>query len=94
GLSTDVLGHLLEVLSGRSLAELLNERVFSPLGMWDSGFVAQDPTRLAQPFPQDPETGRSIRLIPVEAEPLRYAAGLGGVSTVGDYLRFLEALRT
>ncbi|MFX8327808.1 serine hydrolase domain-containing protein, partial [Acinetobacter baumannii] len=44
GLSTDVLGHLLEVLSGRSLAELLNERVFSPLGMWDSGFVAQDPT--------------------------------------------------
>ncbi|MDM7325475.1 MAG: serine hydrolase domain-containing protein, partial [Thermus sp.] len=94
GLSTDVLGHLLEFLSGKSLEELLKERVFSPLGMRDSGFVAQDPTRLAQPFPKDPETGRSIRLIPVEALPPRYAGGLGGVSTAGDYLRFLEALRT
>lgn len=93
GLSTDVLGHLLEAMAGKSLAELLNERVFSPLGMWDSGFVAQDPTRLAQPFSRDPETGRSIRLIPVEAEPPRYAGGLGGVSTAWDYLRFLEALR-
>ncbi|WP_022798300.1 serine hydrolase domain-containing protein [Thermus islandicus] len=94
GLSTDVLGHLLEALAGKGLAELLEERVFRPLGMKDSGFVAQDPTRLAQPFPQDPETGRRIVLLPVEAPPPRYAGGMGGVGTAWDYLRFLEALRT
>ncbi|WP_243089789.1 serine hydrolase domain-containing protein [Thermus neutrinimicus] len=94
GLSTDVLGHLLEALTGKSLAELLEKRVFAPLDMRSSGFLARDPTSLAQPFSQDPETGRSIRLIPVEAEPPRYAGGLGGVSTALDYLRFLEALRT
>ncbi|MEN2981738.1 MAG: serine hydrolase domain-containing protein [Thermus sp.] len=93
GLATDVLGHLLEALSGKSLEALLRERVFAPLGMVDSGFWAEDPARLAQPFPQDPETGKRIRLIPVEAPPPRYAGGLGGVGTAGDYFRFLEALR-
>jgi len=93
GLSTDVLGHLLEALSGKSLAALLEERVFHPLGMRDSGFVAKDPARLAQPFPKDPETGRSVRLLPVEGKPPRYAGGMGGVGTAWDYLRFLEALR-
>ncbi|GAA6755427.1 serine hydrolase domain-containing protein [Thermus thalpophilus] len=94
GLSTDVLGHLLEAATGKSLKDLLKARVFAPLGMRDSGFQAQDPARLAQPFPQDPETGRRIALIPVEAPPPRYAGGMGGVSTASDYLRFLEALRT
>ncbi|TBH21821.1 serine hydrolase domain-containing protein [Thermus thermamylovorans] len=94
GLATDVLGHLLEALSGKALAELLAERVFAPLGMRDSGFRAEDPARLAQPFPKDPETGRSIRLLPVEGPPPRYAGGMGGVGTAQDYLRFLEALRT
>ncbi len=94
GLATDVLGHLLEALAGRSLAELLEERLFRPLGMRDSGFQAKDPARLAQPFPKDPETGRTPRLLPVEGPPPRYAGGMGGVGTAGDYLRFLEALRT
>lgn len=94
GLATDVLGHLLEALAGKSLADLLAERVFGPLGMRNSGFQAQDPARLAQPFPKDPETGRSIRLLPLEMPPPRYAGGMGGVGTAWDYLRFLEALRT
>ncbi|GGM91881.1 serine hydrolase [Thermus composti] len=94
GLSTDVLGHVLEALSGKTLDQLLEERLFAPLGMKDSGFQAKDPARLAQPFPKDPETGRSVRLIPVDTPPPRYAGGMGGVSTARDYLRFLEALRT
>lgn len=94
GLSTDVLGHLLEALSGKTLAELMEERVFAPLGMGDSGFQAKDSARLAQPFPKDPETGRRIALLPVEAPPPRFAGGMGGVGTALDYLRFLEALRT
>lgn len=88
GLSTDVLGHLLEALAGKELAELLEERVFRPLGMKDSGFVAQDPTRLAQPFPQDPETGRRIVLLPVEAPPPRYAGGMGGWGRPGTTFAF------
>ncbi|WP_337844731.1 serine hydrolase domain-containing protein [Thermus sp.] len=94
GLSTDVLGHLLEALSGKTLAELMEERVFTPLGMRDSGFQAKDPARLAQPFPKDPEMGRRIALLPLEAPPPRFAGGMGGVGTALDYLRFLEALRT
>lgn len=93
GLATDLLGHLLEALAGRSLAALLEERLFRPLGMKDSGFQAKDPARLAQPFPKDPETGRSLRLLPVETPPPRYAGGMGGVGTAADYLAFLEALR-
>jgi len=93
GLATDLLGHLLEALAGRSLAELLEERLFRPLGMRDSGFQAKDPARLAQPFPKDPETGHSLRLLPVETPPPRYAGGMGGVGTAADYLAFLEALR-
>ncbi|GAB5601890.1 serine hydrolase domain-containing protein [Thermus sp. FJN-A] len=93
GLSTDVLGHLLEALSGKTLDRLLEERVFAPLGLKDSGFQAKDPARLAQPFPKDPETGRSLRLLPVEGPPPRYAGGMGGVGTAGDYLAFLEAIR-
>ena len=93
GLATDPLGRLPEALAGRSLAELLEERLFRPLGMKDSGFQAKDPARLAQPFPKDPETRHSLRLLPVETPPPRYAGGMGGVGTAADYLAFLEALR-
>ncbi len=92
GLSTDVLGHLLEALAGKSLAELLEERIFGPLGMTDSGFQAKDPARLAQPFPTDPESGRRVLLLPVDQPPPRYAGGMGGVSTAPDYLRFAWGL--
>lgn len=46
-IATDVLGRLVEVLSGRRLDEFMRERIFVPLGMTDTGYVAKDPGRLA-----------------------------------------------
>ncbi|MER3537303.1 MAG: serine hydrolase [Thermus sp.] len=93
GLSTDLLGHLLEELAGEDLDRLMRKRLFEPLGMKDSGFAA-DEARLAQPFPQDPETQAPIRLIPPKPKEGRCVGGAGGFSTLDDYLRFAEALRT
>ncbi len=93
GLSTDLLGHLLEELAGEDLDRLMRKRLFEPLGMKDSGFAA-DEARLAQPFPQDPETQAPIRLIPPSPKAGRCVGGAGGFSTLDDYLRFAEALRT
>ena len=58
GLSVDVLGRIVEAISGKTLGEFLQERVFAPLGMTDSAFIVpQDKLdRLAQPFATDPAT--------------------------------------
>ncbi|KGQ22479.1 serine hydrolase domain-containing protein [Thermus filiformis] len=93
GLSTDLLGHLLEEIAGEDLESLMRKRLFAPLGMKDSGFTAF-PDRLAQPFPQDPETQAPIRLIPPSPKAGRHSGGAGGFSTLDDYLRFAEMLRT
>ncbi len=46
-IATDVLGRLVEVLSGKRFDEFLRERIFAPLAMTDTGFVAKDKSRLA-----------------------------------------------
>src|SRR5260370_32052631 len=93
-LSTDVLGRVVEAISGMTLGQFLQERLFSPLKMSDSGFFV--PTdklaRLAQPAPADPATGNPIRLIDVTARPNNDSGGAGGVSTAADYLRFAQML--
>ena len=58
GLSIDVIGLIVEALSGLSLGAFLQQRLFGPLGMVDTGFqVASE--RLARPLPLDPEIGRA-----------------------------------
>ncbi len=93
-LSSDVLGRVVEAISGMTLGQFLQERLFSPLKMSDSGFFV--PTdklaRLAQPAPADPATGNPIRLIDVTATPNNDSGGAGGVSTAADYLRFAQML--
>ncbi len=93
-LATDVLGRVVEAVSGVTLGRFLEERLFSPLKMTDSGFsVPQDKVgRLAQPLPADPATGSAIRLIDVTAPPKNDSGGAGGVSTAADYLRFAQML--
>src|SRR5690606_19831029 len=52
--STDVLGRVVEVAGGKSLGEVLRERIFDPLQMGDTAFYVTDParqTRVAEPFP-------------------------------------------
>ncbi len=102
--STDILGHLVELWSGRSLGAFLQERIFAPLGMVDTGFsVPTDKLgRVAQAFAKDPETGQSLmRLDPADpqgvlfdvGEKPKFESGGGGLlSTMADYVRFCQML--
>ena len=94
GLSIDVIGLVVEALSGQSLGAFLEQRLFGPLGMVDTGFVVpQDKVaRLARPLPRDPDTG-AAQSVPDRAQALRFECGGGGLaSTALDYLRFAQML--
>jgi CubicO group peptidase (beta-lactamase class C family) len=92
--STDVLGRLVEVLSGVSLGEFLETRILKPLGMTDTAFFvpAEHHGRLAEAFPRDPETDAPVQLVEVKEEPRFESGGGGMVSTALDYARFLQML--
>lgn len=92
--STDVLGAVLEVVSGMSLGELLRERIFEPLGMPDTGFHVppEQQHRIAEPFAIDPDTGAAVDLIDVRSAPVGESGGGGLVSTAADYARFLQLM--
>jgi CubicO group peptidase (beta-lactamase class C family) len=93
-LASDVLGRVVEAASGKRLADFLDERLFKPLKMADSGFSlpADKAKRLAQAFPVDPASGLPNKLIDVSAVPGNDSGGAGAVSTAGDYLRFVQML--
>jgi CubicO group peptidase (beta-lactamase class C family) len=93
GVSTDVLGRVVEVVSGKTLGEFLNERIFMPLGMTDTGFYvpAEKLSRAAQPW-QVPEAAPMTPRFDVAEKP-RFESGGGGLtSTIDDYLRFTTML--
>ena len=89
-----MLGRVIEVASGKRLNDFLQERLFRPLKMRDSGFsVAQTKmVRLAEPLETDRFSKQPNRLIDVSAPPKNDSGGAGGVSTAGDYLRFSQML--
>jgi CubicO group peptidase (beta-lactamase class C family) len=89
--STDVLGRVVEIVSGRTLGDFLHERIFAPLGMVDTAFYVPDAKRgrLAEPYSLDLLRAANIDTIE-SREPPRCEMGGGGlVSTIGDYARFL-----
>ena len=92
--STDVLGRLVEVLSGESLGEFVAGRILKPLGMADTDFhvPAAKHQRLAEAFARDPESGAGVQLIEVREKPSFESGGGGLVSTAMDYARFLQLL--
>ena len=92
--STDVVGRLIEVLSGSSLGEYLERNILAPLGMIDTAFhvPTSDHERLAEAFAKDPDTGAGVQLINVKEAPGFESGGGGLVSTAGDYARFLQML--
>ena len=94
GLSVDVLGRVIEIVSGMSLGQFLNERIFTPLGMTDSAFIVpQDKLgRLAQPFAIDKATNTPINLLDVTVPQKNDAGGAGSVGTASDYARFLQMM--
>ena len=93
-IATDVLGVLLARVSGQTLAVLLEERLFLPLRMNDSGFsvAAGKLNRVAQPFEIDPVWKIKFTMNDVSKPPARFSGGGGAVSTADDYLRFAQML--
>jgi CubicO group peptidase (beta-lactamase class C family) len=94
GRSTDVVGRLIEVLSGLKLSVYLDRHVLGPLGMIDTAFHVpqQHHSRLAEAFSKDPDSGAAVALTDVRAPPNFESGGGGLVSTAGDYARFLQML--
>ena len=92
--ATDVLGRVVEVVSGTTLGGFLQERVWSPLKMADTAFwvePAKQP-RLARPFAKDPDTGNAPSIRNVTERPKFECGGGCAVSTAGDYARFAQML--
>ena len=107
-LGVDVLGRLVEVVSGRTLDEFLRQRIFAPLGMKDTAFYPPEEkgARLATAytyyadkglarFPDTPITEGSF--VYAADYPLRgprklFAGGAGLVSSAGDYARFCQMM--
>ena len=92
--STDILGRVIEVVSGKTLGAFLHERILGPLQMNETGFHAghDNASRIAQPFANDPWTGDKVALFNPLDIPKMESGGGGLVSTVMDYARFCQML--
>jgi CubicO group peptidase (beta-lactamase class C family) len=93
--STDVLGRIIEIVSGQSLSQFLDTRLFAPLGMKDTSFYVPEPdrqARLAEAFPSDRMIGNVPMFDPRQVAPMESGGG-GLVSTAVDYASFLAMLR-
>lgn len=90
--ATDVLGALVEVVSGQTLGNFLNDQIFQPLKMLETAFsVPSDKHhRIAEPFTKDPDGGIQLKLINIQDPPKFESGGGGLVSTAHDYARFLQ----
>lgn len=89
--ATDVVGRLVELLSGQPLDVFLQERIFGPLGMTDTAFSAVDPDRMAALY--EPGLKRNDRLGAPALHPPEMLSGGGGlVGTAADYHRFTSML--
>ncbi|MGC2775984.1 MAG: serine hydrolase domain-containing protein [Bradyrhizobium sp.] len=93
GHSTDVLGRVIEIVSGQTLYQFEKQNILDPLGMTSTKFLLTTPeerTRMAEPLPSDPilvaaERGR-------RSHPEWESGGGGLVSDITDYARFAQML--
>lgn len=90
--ATDVLGRLVEVLSGQTLGAYLQQHILAPLGMFETGFSVppEKHGRIAEPFAHDPDGGTPLPMINIRHEAALESGGGGLVSTAMDYARFLQ----
>jgi CubicO group peptidase (beta-lactamase class C family) len=106
GLNTDVLGYLVEVVSGMSLKDFLHKRIFEPLGMKDTWFYlpANKQNRLVMLYTEDSSTKKPVKMpekLSLYGDMYRdypkkngtyYSGGAGLSSTIYDYAIFLQML--
>ncbi len=96
--STDIVGHLVELISNERLDEYLRRHLFEPLGMVDTGIQVppDEIERFAACYERGPRKELRVQDDPQQShylEPPRFLSGGGGlVSTAADYLRFCRML--
>ncbi len=93
--ATDVLGRLVEVVSGQTLGDYLQQAIFAPLGMHETGFAVDCAShhRIAEPFAHDPDGGVPMRMFDPRRAVAMHSGGGGLMSTAMDYARFLSFMR-
>ena len=93
GFSIDVLGAVIEVLTGRTLGEYLKETIFDPLGMKDTGFfVPEDKQERIAALYRIHEDMKPVEWHHPTAKPMFESGGGGLYSTVRDYSCFAQML--
>lgn len=99
GASADVMGAVIETVSGMKLSEFLKKEIFEPLGMNDTGFYIPEEKyhRLATPYVQTPEgnavyTNHDLCITDYKTPPAFESGGAGLVSTIEDYSKFVKML--
>ena len=93
--STDVLGRVIEVVTGKPLSQALKAMLLDPLGMTDTSFYVTDPARqgrIAEPFASDRAIGAGANVNDPRVAMKYESAGGGMVGTTADYARFLQML--
>jgi CubicO group peptidase (beta-lactamase class C family) len=96
GHSTDILGHVIEIVSGQSLGAFLTARLFDPLGMKDTSFYVTDRSkqgRIAEPFDHDRNLGLNADMTDPRVQRKAEPGGGGLLSTAMDVARFVQMLR-
>jgi CubicO group peptidase (beta-lactamase class C family) len=98
GLSTDIVGRLVEIMTGDRFDDYLRREIFEPLGMADTGFFVPEESagRLAALYQFQPGAAPMLLEAPEQSPYLRrrsYLSGAGGlVSTTHDYVAFCSML--
>ncbi len=94
GFSIDVLGLVMEKITGKRLGEYLKTSVWDKVGMSDTTFEvpADKKKRLARPLPKDPISGREQNIAILDKTPKFDCGGSCAFATVGDYIRFGQML--
>jgi CubicO group peptidase (beta-lactamase class C family) len=95
GHSTDVLGRVIEVISGQTLYQFEKQRLLDPLGMSETAFFVADDTqrpRIAEPMPRDRLTRPVAGITDPTIQRRWQSGGAGMVGTIGDYARFAQML--
>ena len=96
GVSADILGAALEVISGKPLGQLYKEEIFEPLGLKDTHFIVPEEKRSRLAVVYDHSGGEIKeyvnRWLPIEYTPGLFSGGAGLYSTIEDYSRFLQML--
>lgn len=95
GFATDVLGRVVEVISGKTLLQFEKERLLDPLGMTETAFYVADPAgfaRIAEPMPEDRSISPTTEVRDIRRPVKWESGGAGMVGTIGDYARFAQML--